>query len=426
MEGTTLVVVAIALLLGICVRPLRQQRADDSGDGKTFVVLPRPRSVTMARVISFYVYSSVFTLLLVEIKPGPVQLYRDAVGRASSLTFENLQAILPYADHVSAALRLVVVANLAAFSIVVRASVARRLCILSNVALFLVIAILLDALGCAAAARVDLPTETASLLGSVLILFVAVMVTLRLLATTFMVPKPTAVPDLRAHHRSEAVLLVVAAIFAVVAALGLVDLSDTLLARYHPTAFLVAFIGLPLTFDFFFLFLLVTTRSIRPPRCLDRLPPITTITPAFNEQETIARTLESIDRAAGRYRGEVTVVLSDDGSDDATIAVAARVMERFRHAHGRLIAGRHGGKAAALNKALRMAATDIVVRIDADVVIAEDAFTYLPDWFANPSVGMVGALALPDQEADSWYARGRLFECLVGFGFARVALQRWT
>jgi cellulose synthase/poly-beta-1,6-N-acetylglucosamine synthase-like glycosyltransferase len=37
---------------------------------------------------------------------------------------------------------------------------------------------------------------------------------------------------------------------------------------------------------------------------------------------------------------------------------------------------------------------------------------------------MVGALALPDPHSQSWYAKGRLFECLIGFAFARVALQR--
>ena len=79
---------------------------------------------------------------------------------------------------------------------------------------------------------------------------------------------------------------------------------------------------------------------------------------------------------------------------------------------------------AALNKALAQATDDIVIRIDADVEIAEEALTFVPGWFDDPTVGMVGALDLPNPRLRSWYAKGRLFECLVGFSYARRALQR--
>ena len=46
------------------------------------------------------------------------------------------------------------------------------------------------------------------------------------------------------------------------------------------------------------------------------------IIPAYNEEENIVRVLESIDVAAGRYGGPVRVVLSNDGSYDATEQIA--------------------------------------------------------------------------------------------------------
>jgi cellulose synthase/poly-beta-1,6-N-acetylglucosamine synthase-like glycosyltransferase len=421
--GAALLLSAAFTLIAFCVRPLRQARADDLGDGWSVVALPRARSVSLARVGTFYLCSGTFTLGLVAVHPGPVQFYQALIGRLGLLVYYSPQ-VAAYAAHVSTALRLVVVANLAAFATVIRAPLARRVAVLANGVVFLAFASVLDSLGCVAAALVRLPTETASLLGSFFVFMVAIVTMLRLIATTFKVPRPTAVPDLRQGHRAESLLLLVGTLLAAVIVIGAVDLADTLVGQYHPTAFLVVFIGFPLVFDVLLLFLLVATRRARPPHDPTNKPPITTITPAFNEAMTIARTLESIDRAAGRYGGEVTVVLIDDGSQDTTVAVASAVMAKFRHARGRLIAADHGGKAKALNKGLEVATSDIVVRIDADVVIGENAFLYLPDWFANPAIGVVGALDLPDPRGTSFYSRGRLFECLVGFAFARVALQR--
>ncbi len=419
-----LLLVTALLLLCLAARPLRHCRHDDLGDGMAVVSIPRPRSVSLGRVLAFYTASTAITLALVAPRPGPVDLYQALVTRLALLADPRPLAVVPYALHVSVALRLVVVANIVSFGAVVRARPLRRAAIACHAVAFVAVAALLDALEAVAACVAHLPTETAALYGSFLVLVLAVALTLRLLTTTFVLPRPTATPDLRTHHRSESVLLAVGVVVSVVAVLALVDFCDTLVGRSHPVAFLVAFTGFPLVFDVLLLFLLATTRSIRPPAGEGEPPPLTTITPAFNEELTIERTLRSLDAAAGSYGGRVTVIVADDGSHDATALVAEAVMATFRHARGRLVRARHGGKAAALNKALGAADTEIVVRVDADVVVAEDAFDHLPDWFANPSVGMVGALALPDPRARSWYAKGRLFECLIGFAFGRLALER--
>jgi cellulose synthase/poly-beta-1,6-N-acetylglucosamine synthase-like glycosyltransferase len=421
--GLASLVTTAALALYVCVRPLRHVRTDDEGDGLSLVRLPKARSVSLGRVLTFYLCSSAFTMALVAAHPGPAQFYQALVGRLALLAYPGPQ-VAAYASHVSAVLRLVVVANMAAFAVVVRAGFMRRLAVVAQGGLFLVAASLLDGLGTAIASRARLPTETASLVESFLIFLVAIALVLRLVATTFMVPRPVVLPPAALRRRGESFLLVLASLVAAIVVVGVVDLTDAVLGRFHPTAFLVVFIGFPLLYDVFFAFLLFATKSAYPPHDPTRRPPVTTITPAFNEEATITRTLEAIDAAAGRYRGQVTVLVVDDGSVDATVAVTKDVMRRFRHARGVVVEAEHGGKAQALNKALEVATTDIVVRIDADVVIGENAFDYLPDWFDDPSVGMVGALDLPDPRASTFYARGRLFECLVGFAFARVALQR--
>ena len=419
-----LVFVAAALLvaLGACVQPLRRRPLDDSGDGRATVLLPKPRSVTMLRVVAFYAAALAMIWGLVRLHLAG--RYERSVASLAGLVDHRATLVSAYAAHISVDLRLIVVANIVIFAFAIRASLGRRVAVLSHAILFAFICYAVDAIGCTVASSLRLTTQASSIVSSLVILAVAVLVMLRLISTTFQLPRPTVTPDHRAHRRSEMVLLVSGAVVAIVVVVSLVDLVDTLVGLSHPTAFLVAFMGFPLLFETLFAFLLVSTTPLRRTGEAAGRPHLTTITPAFNEESTIARTLEALDVAAAFYGGRVTVVLVDDGSHDRTAEVAARVMAGFRAAEGRLVLGTHEGKAATLNKGLSLAESDVAIRVDADVVVERDAFCHLPGWFADPNVGMVGALALPDPRARGLFAYGRLFECLLGFAFARVALQR--
>jgi cellulose synthase/poly-beta-1,6-N-acetylglucosamine synthase-like glycosyltransferase len=421
--GIAVVLTALAAATLLTVVPLAHRHDDDRGNGLDTVTLPRPRSVPLARVVSFYVTASALIGILAALRLQAA--YQSAVASLASLVWPNNPLIGAYASHLSVDLRLIVAVNIVVFAGVIRAPLARRVVVAIHALLFAVLVVLVDVVGCLAGAEMRLTNQAFAIVGSLLILVIAVLVVLRLLTTTFMLPRPTAVPDRRVRHRSETWLLGIGVVLAMVTVVSLIDLVDTLFGLYHPTAFLVAFTGFPLLFDVMFGFLLLATSPLRRrhPTGGSR-PPLTTVTPAFNEEGTITRTLEALDVAAGEYGGYVTVILVDDGSHDRTVEVASAAMARFRHAEGRLVLAHHGGKAAALNKGLALAKTEIVIRVDADVVVAPKALCFLPGWFVNPSVGMVGALALPDPRETTLYAKGRLFECLLGFAFARVALQR--
>ena len=144
------------------------------------------------------------------------------------------------------------------------------------------------------------------------------------------------------------------------------------------------------------------------------------IIPAYNEEENIARLLESIDVAAGRYGGPVRVVVSNDGSVDGTAALAAAEIARFRYAHGEILTAPNGGQAAALNRGIAITSADIVIRIDADCVMGEDALVYAVPWFADPEIGSVGAMEEPRTDTVTWFHRLRTLEALFQFRFARV------
>ncbi len=187
---------------------------------------------------------------------------------------------------------------------------------------------------------------------------------------------------------------------------------------------LLVFLVVPLTFFLFQVALFLFRRKERPGKPDNPAPPLDVIMAAWNEEAQIVATLRRIELAAIAYGGPVRVIIADDGSTDHT-AELAEAMNYQTAARIVVLRCKHAGKGPALNSALEFATADIVVRIDADILVQPPVFNNLPGWFANPNVGCVGAFDLPNLDLPAWYTKGRLFECLYTFGFCRLAYERF-
>jgi biofilm PGA synthesis N-glycosyltransferase PgaC len=138
---------------------------------------------------------------------------------------------------------------------------------------------------------------------------------------------------------------------------------------------------IPGIFIGFLIFTLLTVRyrvpSLDPPAGPwpdGEWPALTVIVAAWNEERAIAPTLNSIARQA--YRGRVEVVLADNNSTDRTATVA----EQTARGHGldyRRVFEPNPGKHSVLNTALATVSTPLVVTVDADTLLHDDALTYL-------------------------------------------------
>ena len=98
------------------------------------------------------------------------------------------------------------------------------------------------------------------------------------------------------------------------------------------------------------------------------------IVAAYNEEDAIEVTLERI--AATTYDGPIEVVLADNNSTDRTAELAEAVARRHGLDYRRSfepLAGKHH----ALNTALEIVTTPLVVTLDADTRLHRDALTYL-------------------------------------------------
>ena len=151
------------------------------------------------------------------------------------------------------------------------------------------------------------------------------------------------------------------------------------------------------TYALYPLFILAAARLRRRPappvQADDRLPPVTMVIVAYNEEHTIEAKLANCDRLDyPRHLLEILVV--SDGSTDRTDEIL-----RLSSGIAFIEADGHFGKPHQLNRALAKARGEIVVFSDARQIYRPDALRMLVRRFADPRVGVVsGELILRDPE----------------------------
>lgn len=121
---------------------------------------------------------------------------------------------------------------------------------------------------------------------------------------------------------------------------------------------------------------------------IDGTRAVTVLIPAFNEERVIERAVTGVLQSMDVH---VDVIVVDDGSSDRTSAIVA---ERFAaEPRVRLLTLENGGKARALNRALELVETEIVIALDADTQFEPTTIARLARWFDDPSLGAVAGNA---------------------------------
>ncbi|MEZ6031635.1 MAG: glycosyltransferase family 2 protein [Planctomycetaceae bacterium] len=118
-------------------------------------------------------------------------------------------------------------------------------------------------------------------------------------------------------------------------------------------------------------------------------PCVSVIIAGHNEAETIASTMESV---WNRYPA-VQLIVVDDGSTDG-MASAAQSFAAGRENILVIRRERRGGKSSALNMGLHYATADIVITLDADSMLSENAIFELLQPLRDPNVAAVSATVL--------------------------------
>jgi cellulose synthase/poly-beta-1,6-N-acetylglucosamine synthase-like glycosyltransferase/peptidoglycan/xylan/chitin deacetylase (PgdA/CDA1 family)/spore germination protein YaaH len=118
-------------------------------------------------------------------------------------------------------------------------------------------------------------------------------------------------------------------------------------------------------------------------------PSLSVVVPAYNEAIVINQTIASL--LSQDYKGDMEIVVVDDGSMDSTYEVAR---EKYGDEPRVTIHSKaNGGKASALNYGIARARGGIVVGLDADTLFLPDTLSKLVAPLADPEVGAVAGNA---------------------------------
>ncbi len=420
-----LVSISIVILVGvpILVSIVRSARGD-LGDGLGKVVLPVPRAVRALRLTGFTV-ANVFGGMLVVVDLDRIKpLFWSAEQVITGMLISGPSATTPYLKDVFVLYPALILVGLVTLALFEQSPLRRRLVSVLPVLAFVAITIWSVGIFTALSAEFAVAPGVFQWVVTTFMLATGFFVMLSILQHNLQLPRAMQIPFSSLSKGSALVALGLAILVATVISVTVFVLVSDWLSLTLAEASIGVLFSLPAISLGTYLLLYVSAPAPKRGHATGRIPSLTVIMPAYNEEVVIERTLAAIDEAAAHYRGTVYVVVADDGSTDSTPSIIEATFASYQWANGSLVRCPHRGKAGALNAALEASTTEIVVRIDADTLVDDKVFVPLPDWFANPEIGMVGALDLPHPDLEAWYSYGRLFECLRAFAFGRLAQMR--
>ena len=142
-------------------------------------------------------------------------------------------------------------------------------------------------------------------------------------------------------------------------------------------------------------------------------PPVTILIAAYNEEKSIAATLEGIFQQD--FAAPIRIIVINDGSQDETIESVKAAQKD--HPNLELIdLKRNGGKASALNHGLAVCTTDIVITIDADSYILKDGIRHLVGrYLSDPTdTKAVAGEILIRNSRENWITKAQEWDYFLG------------
>jgi len=128
-----------------------------------------------------------------------------------------------------------------------------------------------------------------------------------------------------------------------------------------------------------------------------KLPKVSLIVPAKDEEAVIARCLEAL-LGLDYPRGKMEIIVVDGDSRDATLKISLRLSRKYPSIIKVLRQGPSRGKPAALNQTLLYSTGEIVGVFDADSVPERDMLQKAASYFQDPSVVAVQGRPRPLNE----------------------------
>ena len=143
-------------------------------------------------------------------------------------------------------------------------------------------------------------------------------------------------------------------------------------------------------------------------------PKISVIVPAYNEENVIQTTIESL--LSTDYPDKEIIVV-DDGSVDKTLEIAMKYKDKIK-----LIHKENGGKASALNQGFLYATGEIVTIVDADTIIGHSSLKHIAKSMVAENVAAVAG-NVKIRNKVNWLTWCQALEYLSGIQIMRRGLD---
>lgn len=162
--------------------------------------------------------------------------------------------------------------------------------------------------------------------------------------------------------------------------------------------------------------LIVDRRPAR--RALARYPGVSVLIACYNEVENIGDTLTSL--AAQDYRGEVDIIVLNDGSTDGTadaVKAAVRRLNFPAHRGVRIVDfPSNAGKASVLNHGLKIARYALIVTVDGDCWLVRDSLSHIVERLMTdpPDTAAVAGSVMVRNSRQNWLTRAQEWDYFNG------------
>jgi cellulose synthase/poly-beta-1,6-N-acetylglucosamine synthase-like glycosyltransferase len=151
---------------------------------------------------------------------------------------------------------------------------------------------------------------------------------------------------------------------------------------------------------------------------LDVFPSVSIAVPCWNEEKTLAATLDSL-LLLNYPKDKLSIIVVDDGSKDRTFAIA-KEYEAKHPVQVRAITKVNGGKHTAVNLALAEAKTDLFGCLDADSFVDKNALSVIVSYFNTNAKIMAVTPCMHIRNPKTLIQRMQAVEYLMGI-FLRKA-----
>ncbi len=128
----------------------------------------------------------------------------------------------------------------------------------------------------------------------------------------------------------------------------------------------------------------IKTKRLNPTMNLEDCPQITLVIPAYNEMYIIDKKMQNTYELI-YPKEKLTVAWVTDGSNDESNIYLKEKYPNVKVCHN----NERLGKAAAINRAINLSNTEIIVFCDANTMLNKEALLNLVKWFNNEKVGVV-------------------------------------